>query len=498
MSLIITLITVISCDVIDLTPANIIPNDIAFGDAQRIEAAVFGVYESAQRGFYLGVVQRGYPFGAASTQQGDMKGEDMYNDQQFYEITYTNAWNPNTDNNNGMWISLYRLINRCNIVKEGVEGALSNGIISQELADQYIGEMLFMRALSHHELLVHFSRPYSDNPQSLGVPYRTLAIDDGAKVPNGEAVARGTVESDYNQLLSDLDQAEQLLPATGGTVYRASRGAAIALKSRIKLHMKDFLGVITEYNKLTTMYSLTESPETPFTNYTSSENIFSLQNSEASNAGVNGALVNMYGDPTLGGRGLVKISPVIWRESFWVQDDLRRELLTRQSATGIFTYKYRAYGVFDEPTPLIRYAEVVLNAAEAYARQTSPDLTEAVSLLNSVRDRALPDGEPSHTVASLIDQNGVLDAIWKERRIEFLAEGRRWSDIHRLSGDGLMGGIPLKAQSRSVTNIGFYSDETPLTLDHSLDYSSNLFIWPIPLVEMLNNSGLADAQNPGY
>lgn len=95
------MVGITSCEVTDLQPANIIPDAEAFADANRINAAVLGIYESAQRGFYLGSVQRGYPFGAASTQQGDMKGEDMYNDQLFYEITYTNAQNPQTANNNG-------------------------------------------------------------------------------------------------------------------------------------------------------------------------------------------------------------------------------------------------------------------------------------------------------------------------------------------------------------------------------------------------------------
>ena len=73
-----------SCDVIELTPANLIPDQEAFATPARINSAVLGVYESAQRGFYLGAVQRGYPFGAANVEQGDLRGEDMYNDQLFY------------------------------------------------------------------------------------------------------------------------------------------------------------------------------------------------------------------------------------------------------------------------------------------------------------------------------------------------------------------------------------------------------------------------------
>jgi SusD family. len=483
-----------ACDITDIDPANRIPESVAFSDAARVVATVNGVYEAAQQGFYAGAVQRGYPFGAASTEQGDMKGEDMYNDQLFYEVTYTNAWNPTTANNNGMWISLYRLINRANIVIDGIASAEQSGAITADEAKRYRGEMLFIRALSHHELLIHYSRPYSDDPSKPGVPYRTVAIDDAGKVAAGiEASDRGTVQQAYAKILTDLDEAEQLL-GNEGRPYRATKGAAIALKTRVKLHMKDWAGVITEATKMKTMggYALTEAPDGPFQTWTSSESVFSLQNSSASNPGVNGALVNMYGDPELGGRGLVKISPVIWKSSFWLEGDLRRTEMTSESSTGIFTTKYYRFGTNDDPTPLIRYAEVVLNAAEAHARLNEDD--DALDLLNSVRDRALADPADSYTPATVGD---LLEAILNERRIEFLAEGRRWPDIHRLSGEGLLDGIPLKAQTRSVTSINQYSSAS-VNMDHALPYSSNLFVWPIPLEETLYNPILEAQQNPGY
>jgi hypothetical protein len=261
--------------------------------------------------------------------------------------------------------------------------------------------------------------------------------------------------------------------------------------------MQDWAGVLAEYDKIDAQYALTANPEGPFASGTTAENVFSLQNSDASNAGVNGALVNMYGNPALGGRGLVKISPVIWKETFWLDDDLRRTLLTTSNAGGIYTHKYRAYGVFDDPTPLVRFAEVILNAAEAHARLN--DLDDAITLLNSIRDRSKPGAAPSYDLAALGgDQAGVLQGIFNERRIEFLAEGKRWSDIHRLSGEGMMAGIPQKAQTRSITSVDQYEPAGIVNMDHELLYTSTTFIWPLPLDELLNNPTLATQQNPGY
>ncbi|WP_092894257.1 RagB/SusD family nutrient uptake outer membrane protein [Algoriphagus aquimarinus] len=480
-----------ACEVTELVPANLIPDSEAFATGARIESAVLGVYESAQRGFYSNAVQRGYPFGAANVEQGDLRGEDMYNDQAFYEITYNNSYSPVSANNVGMWISLYRMINRLNIILESLDVAVTNGVITAEAGNAYKGEMLFMRALAHHELLIHFARPYSDDPSSAGIPYRVFGINDVTKVPDGEAVPRGTVGEDYTQLLKDLDAAEGFLPEGGA--FRANKGAAIALKSRIKLHMKDWAGVLAEYTKLTSKYAVTANPATPFRGGTSSDNIFSFVNSAAANPGVNGALPSMYGNPNLGARGLVKISPIIWRADFWNAADTRRTSMTTQSSTGIFTSKYLDATTYTDPNVILRFSEVVLNASEAYARTSK--MTEAVTLLNSVRSRALPVSVPPYTVDGL--GAGVLDAIFNERRIEFLAEGRRWPDIHRLSGEGLMPGIPLKATSRSITKLSFY-ESGAIPMDHSLAYTSHLFVWPIPLDELQTNISSPIAQNPGY
>jgi starch-binding outer membrane protein, SusD/RagB family len=490
-----------ACDVIDLQPANIIPDAEAFADANRVNAAVLGIYESAQRGFYNGAVQRGYPFGAASVQQGDMRGEDMYNDQLFYEITYINGQNPQTANNNGQWISLYRMINRANIVIENLPIAQTNGVITTEVMNQFMGEALYLRALAHHELVLFFARPYSGDPSALGIPYRTFAINDVSKVGPGEAVGRGTVQQVYTQLLADLDEAERLLN-TSTNPFRAQKGAAIGLKARVKLHMKDWAGVLAEYDKIKGIYAVTANPLSPFRGGTSTDNVFSFQNTQVSNPGVNGALANMYGNPNLGSRGLVKISPLIWRASFWHPEDTRRSLrgaadgMVSQGPLGMFTNKYIDNITFSDQSIIMRFSEVVLAAAEANARlgNTGP----AITLLNSVRSRALPASVPAYTAASFAGASALIDTIIQETRVEFLAEGRRFPNIHRLSGEGRMPGIPPKATSRSITGIAFYTGTGNIPTDHSLPYASNLFIWPIPLEEILNNSTAPLTQNPGY
>jgi hypothetical protein len=80
--------------------------------------------------------------------------------------------------------------------------------------------------------------------------------------------------------------------------------------------------------------------------------------------------------------------------------------------------------------PVIRWAEVLLNLAEAKARTTNTVDPQSVALLSAVRNRS--DATTTFTVASFSSVNDLINAILLERRIEFLGEGLRNNDIMRL------------------------------------------------------------------
>jgi hypothetical protein len=206
-------------------------------------------------------------------------------------------------------------------------------------------------------------------------------------------------------------------------------------------------------------------------------------------------------------RNLVAISPIIWRDPSWLTDDKRREETTMVfTGTGSlagrkYTYKYKDEVSYTDAAPIIRYAEVVLNMAEAYARKATPDLTNALAMLNSVRNRSLANpSTQAYTATSLPDQSTMVKAILKERRIEFLAEGRRWSDIHRLQNDNIdpINGIPAK-RANGTPAASEYTLGTPYTGPYgvpSVPYSDTRFLWPIPQIELNANTYLT--QNPGW
>lgn len=506
-------------NVLDKQPYNQFSDALAYSTPVKVLQSLNGVYDAAQSGFYAGGAVRGYPFGAANIEQGDMRGEDMLNQATFYQITYEAAYTNTSANCDYLFENLYALINKANLTIDGIRGAVTKGVISQALGSQYEGECRFLRAMAHHELVVFFSRPFTDGAGGqVGIIYRDFGVSDDASADRALALKRTDfkVSDNYAKILADLDYAEtNMSPTVDATasIYRASKGAAIALKMRVKQHMADWAGVISEGSKIvngTTApfvspiggFKLTASPDGPFSNNTSSENIFSIKNSSTDNSGVNGGLAQMYGDPLLGGRGLVRVSPIIWSDPEWKCSDLRRTLLYRQPGTNaVFTTKYKDFTNLSDGTPQIRYAEVLLMMAEATARVSG--LTgPALNYLNAVRNRSVTNLAEQFTLVSFITAVDLIKAILKERRIEFLAEGKRWDDISRLALDPVYapvpgGGIPAKVGSGAATASMFNCAGAVVAKSvAAIPYADNRFLFPIPLVEIQQNPNYT--QNPGF
>ena len=509
---------------LDLQPYTSVAVDVAFSNADKCLTSLYGVYDAAQSGDYLGGAGRGYPFGAANIEQGDARGEDVINIAAFFQITYQATYNATAANCEGHWNSLYSLINKANVCIDGFRGAGSRGAVPAATALQFEAECRFLRAMAHHELMVHWARPYRDgNGTQVGVPYRDFAVNVPATVDLVRNLPRAVGDSVYRRVLRDLDFAETNMAATTtgkARTVRATKAAAIALKMRVKMHMGDFAGAIVEGNKLIPAvltpltptsvvspigsWALTASPDGPFTNNSSTESIFSVRNDALDNTGVNGALPAMLGAANLGGRGLLAVSPIIWNNAGWRCDDVRRTLLyvSGTNANGgqsIFTNKYRDYVGRSDFAPQIRYAEVLLMQAECEARVAGTVSLRAIDLLNTVRNRSIPTPATNQYVAAnFATPVDLVKAILLERRIEFLLEGKRWADISRLSqeADYTTGGIPAKAVN-GAQGLAMYGCGTPYTAGQAgIGYGDYRFIWPIPANEIIQNPIIT--QNPSY
>lgn len=141
----------------------------------------------------------------------------------------------------------------------------------------------------------------------------------------------------------------------------------------------------------------------------------------------------------------------------------------------------------DNNMPMIRYAEILLIAAEGLAR-TGQEV-EARGYLNQVRKRA---GLADETAAG----NALIQSILTERLHEFPLEFKIWDDIRRTrlypEEDGMQSGR-LKWVALASAKIQNKPDGS-IKVGAIPEYA---LLWPIPLRDMQANPGLKN-QNPGW
>ena len=150
----------------------------------------------------------------------------------------------------------------------------------------------------------------------------------------------------------------------------------------------------------------------------------------------------------------------------------------------------------------VRYAEVLLLAAEAELRNPSGDRTKAENYLNQVRKRA-----------KLSDKTGItLDDIKTEKRLEFAFEGVRYLDLtrwQRIEGEHDAYNA-MKDQDKVVYNINVSKDQNGNVSYNKVEavkyegagYQEGKHeLLPYPLEEMdVNGEGHGGTlrQNPGW
>lgn len=453
-------------------PPTAITEADAFKTIQRVQQQVLGMYSAVKTAdFYAGRYQV----------SNELRGEE------FLHATLNVAsglatWNFTLSPSNAevqlTWRDAYAAINRSNVVFEGIE---TSPAVSAAVKKQYQGEARFLRALSHYALVTLYARPYWDgNGAKEGIPLRLQAEIAGGN----NKLSRSTVAQVYTQILSDLDFAEANLPLTYANAYdnttRAHRNTAIALKTRVYLSMRQYDKVILEANKIVSAtapfkattgvaHQLSPTISAVFAApYTTSESVFSFAFTTLDAPTTAG----IYYNPSPNGSGHNPLNPAgIIGNTGWKTTDARRAFnQVSGSSTWLRKWPKNPSSESDYAT-CIRYAEILLNLAEATVRQNNTVDARAVELLNAIRQRS--DPTTVFTIAGFATMQDLLDQIATERRIELLGEGFRSFDRLRL-GQTLLG-------KSSVPTIN----------------SSDIqYIWPIPLTELLINSDCT--QNPGY
>jgi len=171
--------------------------------------------------------------------------------------------------------------------------------------------------------------------------------------------------------------------------------------------------------------------------------------------------------------------------------------------TGYYTRKFidpsldGQYDKQDLPWRFIRYAEVLLNYAEACIELgDAANEAEAISTINLIRKRAgLPDLDPGLT------GDDLMDAYRHERRIELACEEHRFWDVRRwlIADEAYQPTYPIKIRyhllpDHSTSTVPTYEVSTAPIENRQWD--DKCYLFPILRDELNRNELLV--QNPLY
>jgi hypothetical protein len=414
----------------------------------------------AQDGVYIGIMNTPRQLlGAGSSLYCSLSADEL---TRSLPLANEDAFTLNalTDGNlliTNLYDYAYTAIGQTNVIEEQLPGS---GVISDSVRKQLMGESAFVRACLYFYLV----NLWGDVPLVLSSDYRKTAL-----------LPRTATATVYQQIVADLLQAQQLLPAG----YRTHAGyandrtipnqaAATALLARVYLYEGNWAGAVQAAGAVIgdSRYQLESNLDNVFLS-SSREAIWQLQSVGLSFTEEGQLFVPLPGLPLKPAYLLTNTLMNAFetgdqRKVHWTKSE------TLGSQVYSYPYKYKVNTVTattQEYTTVLRLAECYLVRAEALARLGQ--VSEALADLNTIRNRA---GLPPLT---LTDQAAVLAAIGHERQVELFAEhGHRWLDLKRTQ----------------QVNVVLGSEKS--------GWQPYDALYPLPAQELQQNPSLV--QNPGY
>lgn len=466
-----TLISSCHKEYLDPVPKTSISDLTAFDTKDRIVGQVNALYAAVKHGEYLGGRYQVY---------NDIRTDDYLN-LKSNGVTGYQTWQlnnaPSTNEVQTLWGRTYEAINRVNVFLEGMEAKKSSIVpllLTEAEYNQFVGEALALRGMIYFHLSQLYAKPYNMDQNALGLVLRITAQRNA----EGNDKARSTVKETYDQIVSDLVAAADFLPHTHGSaaldLTRMQKNTVTALLTRVYLHMSDYPKVLAEGNKIVSAsapfsntaggqaYALAPTFAAVFAAPYAPESIFSIPMLATELPGTQNQLGYYFSIPPAGNEEypINPDSPVWTNLTDFPATDARR-LLTTIAGSSTYLNKYPSFPHTDF-APVIRYAEVLLNVAEAEARVNGVN-ARAIALLNAVHQRS--DDTRTYVAADFANADAFVNQLLKERNMEFLGEGIRNMDI-----------------MRKVATIGGKKEVAPMPP------TGNNYIWPIAQDEMNFNT----------
>jgi hypothetical protein len=499
-------------DFLEVAKKDQIPGEEFFKTAADAEQALTGIYNTLIQNSDYTMIQKVLAHNTWSDDAVNIWQGSDYNTIAAGAFTIDNWFIGNN------WAQLYRNIRRTNVFLANIGQAQ----MDETLKKTYIAEVKFFRAYYYHQLEMFFG----------GVPIVEKPLE-----LNELKIHRNKRSEVTAFILADLTAAIPDLPASPSQPGRVTSGAALALKSRVALYEYRFaeaataakqvidqgnFGLYTANGKDSYINLFSEKNENnrevlfdvQFTGqdgYGSPEqlwlNVPSLSGWGALNPlqGLVDAFEDSLGNP-------ITASPVYDPGRPFAGRDPRLEMSVIHNGSKVTDHNGAVHtintlsssspdyasrsGYYSRKgadpasfTPgvtgprnyiLIRYAEVLLNYAEAQNEATGPDAS-VYKAVNDVRQRvgmpALPAG---------LNKAQMREKIRHERRVELCLEGHRFFDIKRW-------GIADK-----VMTGGIYGAKSAAPIETRKFDAQKHYRFPVPQNQIDLTGRDILLQNPGY
>lgn len=475
---------------LNTSPTNSVESALIYANADNIETVLNGTW-SYMQDTYFTFANPGY---STILRTSDAMGDDVavipnkYGYRDSYNFTHAS----NQTRLGAIWTILYKVIDNCNNIITKIDAATG----PEDKKARIKGQALALRANSYLNLVTYYQFNYQLNPLAKGVPVYTEPT-----TPTTVAKPRSSVEDIYKLIVSDLNQASQLLPAynrPNTTKYKINIDVVHGLLARTYLNMGKWDLATQEALAAKKNYSYMPVAEyaNGFNDLKNSEWIWGHgQQADQSTASytfhfldVSSASSYYYSfmaDPNF--------------KKLFDATDIRAKLFLWDGLPGREGYlRYQKFKFRPDVTAdivMMRSAEMTLIAAEGYAR--NGDLTNAALRLNELLSarQATPFDLGSKS------KEEVIAAILIERRKELWGEGFSLSDILRTQSAVVRlpavgtDGEPLKVTVTTpdgMTKEVLAKQHTTLRFPDKSAFTPNssYYLIPLPLTELNNNPNI--------
>lgn len=529
-------------DVLGIQPTSAYSPEIVWGDADAVNHYVYGFYAYMKNYSEVGDYnQSAYSDAFADILKSGSWNQynHPYNTAMMQESTFTQAGAGSFE----CWSDQYTYIRRCNeFLSEAPQYVAKYGAGAIR---QWTAEVRFIRGLAYMRLMMIYG---NDDPSFAkgGVPLR-LELQG----PEKNDMPRCTWEEGWQTVIDEFEFAARNLPEKAAESGRLTKAAGYGMLSRAALFAKKWDRCISAADSCALAGgALAVDYKTAISAPLDAENLIAVRfttdgkmshradvffrpigdmpyHNRTAIYGVlapTSELVDSYemADGTPFDWATYASNPYVGREKRFYDSILYNDCVWEDRHLQIYAggtdhqdtfvcsggtsgtptgYYFRKFITESETSwelngsshfaPYLRYAEVLLNKAEACAEKG--DLDAACSALNLVRARA---GLPGRADT---DKASFMKHLQHERMIELAGEGRRLWDLRRwkLAEETLNG---KAMHGVKITDNGdgtfTYTQET-CDADRTRIFPSRYYAFSIPESERNNNKALGD-NNPGW